>query len=352
MEQTNPVNNKTTYLSSQVFLDNNYRIIDFNTAATEQFNLYPKNIGSSFSHLSHYFKDENLLRYIKWAIKTQQSKKQLVETANGKWYTMTISPCSDISERPSAISSVSFEEVTNAESSMRMLALENNKLAKINKDHRLFIYSVSHDLRGPLNNLDGLLALLARLENDEEREAILNYLGQEVEKLKAIINGLADLKLIEKETDKPVNVNLLEILEEVKWSLKDQFSQFKTKLHIELETTKIKFCKKNLRCILLNLLSNAIKFKAVDRELVVEIKSQKIKDYVLLSIRDNGIGISKNDIPKLFKKYSRLRNAGHDTDGSGMGLYLVKKIMTNGEGKIEVESERGRGSCFNVFFKA
>ncbi|MDQ3395964.1 MAG: ATP-binding protein, partial [Bacteroidota bacterium] len=123
------------------------------------------------------------------------------------------------------------------------------------------------------------------------------------------------------------------------------------KLNIDLEEKEIKLLKKNLRSIILNLLSNAVKFRSYDRELEVSIRSQRVDGFIVLSVQDNGIGIAKEKVSKLFTKFHRLHDLDLNVEGTGIGLYLVKKIISNAGGGIEVESTLGKGSCFKVYFK-
>ncbi len=81
---------------------------------------------------------------------------------------------------------------------------------------------------------------------------------------------------------------------------------------------------------------------------MINIRSTKEEDNVILSIQDNGIGLSKVDLNKVFVLYGRLH---HDIEGQGIGLYLAKKIVDASGGNIVVESEQGKGAKFNIYFK-
>ena len=120
------------------------------------------------------------------------------------------------------------------------------------------------------------------------------------------------------------------------------------KIIFDLREPEIKFSKKSLRSILFNILSNAIKYKSPNRPLEVTIRTEKSDNFILLSIQDNGLGIAKNDIKKIFGVFQR---AHKHVEGTGVGLYLAKKSITNAGGDIEVVSELGKGSVFNVYFQ-
>src|SRR5690606_12139833 len=109
----------------------------------------------------------------------------------------------------------------------------------------------------------------------------------------------------------------------------------------------INFSKKNLKSILQNLISNSVKFRSPYRKPKVMVDTEKTEDgYIVLRVRDNGLGIKEKDHDKLFSMYCRL-NA--DIPGTGVGMAIVKRLVENAGGKIELESKIGEGSTFKVF---
>jgi signal transduction histidine kinase len=107
---------------------------------------------------------------------------------------------------------------------------------------------------------------------------------------------------------------------------------------------------KNARSIVYNLLSNAIKYRSPDRPPVVRVHCRPEGEYSELSVSDNGLGLdlSADKREKLFAMFKRLHN---HVEGSGVGLYMVKRMIENAGGRIEVESTLGEGSTFKVYFK-
>jgi signal transduction histidine kinase len=108
------------------------------------------------------------------------------------------------------------------------------------------------------------------------------------------------------------------------------------------------FPRKNIRSILQNLISNAIKYRSPDRDPIIKIRTEKINDYILLQISDNGMGIKEEDKFKVLEMYHRLHG---NIEGTGVGLGIVGKIVNNNGGKIEIESELGKGSTFRIYLK-
>src|SRR5690606_25636056 len=143
-------------------------------------------------------------------------------------------------------------------------------------------------------------------------------------------------------------VDVKELLAEVELNMTDKLVRANAKIIYDLTETEIQFSKKNLRSILFNILSNAIKYKSPDRAPQVNIRTEKSGNFILLTIQDNGLGIPESEKDRIFGAFKR---AHEHVEGSGVGLYLVKKTITNAGGDIEVESEVGKGSIFKVYFK-
>jgi two-component system phosphate regulon sensor histidine kinase PhoR len=120
-------------------------------------------------------------------------------------------------------------------------------------------------------------------------------------------------------------------------------------LKSEINVPEITFSRRKLRSILYNLVSNAIKYKSADRKSEILIKTEQEKDYILISVKDNGVGVESSKQDSIFSKYFRVENK---IEGSGIGLYLVKEIVNNSGGKVVLKSQPGKGSEFKVYLKA
>src|SRR5690606_26629256 len=100
--------------------------------------------------------------------------------------------------------------------------------------------------------------------------------------------------------------------------------------------------------IIYNLLSNAIKYQAPERPPVIQIHCNQTEQYTIVSIQDNGMGMKLPDTSKIFTMFKRLHT---HVEGTGIGLFMVKRIIENAGGKIAVESELGKGSRFSIYVK-
>lgn len=231
----------------------------------------------------------------------------------------------------------------------------NAQLKKVNNDLDSFVYAASHDLRAPVSNIEGLLISLKDSANeeflkDETLKAIMDMIDQSIARFKGTIQDLTEITKIQKNLyDELDTIDLGKIIEDVKSSVNELIVSSKAKVHINISGCEfVNFSKRNLNSILYNLVSNAIKYRSPDRTPEVFIRAENQGEYVMVSIKDNGLGFDPKDKNKVFGMFKRL----HDhVEGTGVGLYIVKRIMENYGGKIEVDSEPGKGSEFKVYFR-
>jgi signal transduction histidine kinase len=182
---------------------------------------------------------------------------------------------------------------------------------------------------------------------DPELVEYLEVINTSVKKFRVLIKELSAIGKIESESYKTEAVNVMELIDEVTVSVSDRIKTSGAVLKTDIKVNEVFFSKKNLRSILYNLISNAVKFKS-DSQLEILITTRRQGEFVLLTVIDNGIGMSSKEIQRVFGIYSRLSQT---TEGQGIGLYLVKKIVVASGGKVEVESEPGKGSIFKIFLK-
>lgn len=330
-------------ITGQLYVDKNLVLRKFTPSAIKQINVKESDIGRPLSDISTNIRFSTLMDDINKVILASAKFEKEIQITNGRWYQMVALPYIKQQDNRNDGVIIIFNDITE-------LKRVQDKLSRINADHDTFIYSVSHDLKGPLSNLNSLVSFLkdsVALQTKEDLE-IMDMIIVSITNLNQIITELSDITKIEKEIDLFENINLKDLLKEVESGMKDILVKSKAKINLDLKEPEVPFSKKNLRSILFNLLNNAIKYMAPDRTPEVTIKTEKSGDFILLSIRDNGLGIPENKIRKIFGMFQR---AHTHNEGSGVGLYLVKKIITNAGGDIEVESELGKGSVFKVYFK-
>jgi PAS domain S-box-containing protein len=223
----------------------------------------------------------------------------------------------------------------------------------LNKDLEGFVYTASHDLRSPISNMEGLLNIIVKHScyQDTEIKPILDMLGESVERLKKTIGELTQISKIQNSPQDDVqDIVLAELIEEVMFSIRELMDNSHATLELDLdECPVIRFSTKNLRSIFYNLLSNSLKYRAPERSPVISIKAGKVEGYYVLIVKDNGMGIKPENQEKIYTMFRRFND---NVDGTGIGLYMVKRIVDNAGGKIEVESEVGKGTTFTLFLKS
>ncbi|MCC9165760.1 PAS domain-containing sensor histidine kinase [Pontibacter harenae] len=250
---------------------------------------------------------------------------------------------------------VGFTKVTRDLSERRRneeLTLKNKELQKINADLDNFIYTASHDLKSPIANLEGLVDMLKfEMGSDQQKYAeILQRVDSSISRLGTVISDLTEISRTQNEILEAENVNLPTLIAEIKSDLANLITSKDAVVQTDFSGfDNLKYIRKNLRSIFLNLISNAIKYASPDRRPVVSIKTEKSgADTYIVSVTDNGLGIEKRHKQKIFGMFKR---AHSHVEGSGLGLYLVKRILENSGDSIKVDSELGVGSTFTITFK-
>ncbi|MCJ8163807.1 CHASE domain-containing protein [Pontibacter sp. E15-1] len=232
------------------------------------------------------------------------------------------------------------------------LSGKNDELLRINNDLDNFVYTASHDLKSPIANMEGLASLLRDIlqgKLDEEDEQVLDMMQLAVNKLKGTISDLAEITKVQKEMQSEVEpLSFENTLQDISNDIDSLIRESGVTLKTSFEVTDILYARKNLRSILYNLVSNAIKYRSEDREPEVRITTYQQPGFVVLEVQDNGLGIKKEQQHKLFTMFKRLHS---HVEGTGIGLYIVKRIIENNGGLIEVESVEGAGTTFRVYFK-
>jgi two-component system sensor histidine kinase/response regulator len=230
----------------------------------------------------------------------------------------------------------------------------NVELKKVNNDLDNFVYTASHDLKAPVSNIEGLMNALNDCINDpkshtEDVMILLEMIGKSINRFKGTIQDLTEITKIQKNLDDEVEVvDINDVLDDIKLSIQELIMKNSAEIKVDFSgCSQIRFSKKNFKSILYNLLSNAIKYRDPERKLKILIKTKIVDDYTLLSVKDNGLGMDLKADTKIFSMFKRL----HDhVEGSGIGLYIVKRIVNNAGGRIEVTSKVGKGSEFKVYF--
>ena len=230
----------------------------------------------------------------------------------------------------------------------------NTALGLINAELDTFVYAAAHDLRSPVTNLQGLLQVLVEqlppeVQHAHQVEPLLRMMQESTVRFRHTLDRLADFGSARQQANMPrESVSLVAVLEEVRQELASQLVATGGQVVVDLAGhASFWFAAKHAHSVLLNLISNALKYRHPDRAPVIHVHSWREPGRMMVSVRDNGLGLSAAQQKQLFGLFKRLHT---HVEGTGMGLYLVKKILDQAGGSIRVESELGRGSTFTAIF--
>ncbi len=213
-----------------------------------------------------------------------------------------------------------------------------------------FAHIVSHNLRNHAGNITMILSLIETADSDQELNDFLEYLSTASDRLNETIQDLNNIVDAQYNTNLEIKpINLFKNLQDVKDILSSEImihnAEFIESVPKDLV---IEYNPAYLESILLNLISNAIKYRHPDRKPEIEIAVNKNGKETILTISDNGIGLDLEkhgtDLFGMYKTFHSNKNA------KGIGLYITKNQVESLGGRIEVESEPGKGSRFTIFF--
>jgi PAS domain S-box-containing protein len=227
---------------------------------------------------------------------------------------------------------------------------QHEELKKINEELDNFVYTASHDLKAPISNLEGLLTLIYRKcsgQVSEEVTSLFDMMKKQIGKLKDIIRDLSDVGRIQKEAAENFEVvDMVAVYEEFLVSHQEIIAKTGAIIRSDFQQAELFFSIRLLRSLVYNLLDNSLKYRASDKKPLIDVKTFQEKGYFVLTVEDNGIGVESEHIPKLFNMFTRFNR---DQEGTGIGLYMVKRIAEKYQGKIEIESRIGEGTLVKVY---
>lgn len=222
---------------------------------------------------------------------------------------------------------------------------------------RRLVSGLAHDIKSPLSVIKGFAEVvgmnLAGVPGQEYSLTAAQRIQENVERILRLVTGFLDASKVEggegRPLENPVALNWIiqEVAQQQAVDLRN--NNISLELRLDPKLREIMGDAPQLERVFWNLLSNAIKFTPANGSIM--ITSENTDDQVCVRIRDTGVGIPRDELPLLFSEFRRLKTAAA-TEGSGLGLYIVKNIVNGHGGTVEVESDLGRGATFILRFPA
>ena len=230
----------------------------------------------------------------------------------------------------------------------------NEELIRLNRLKSLFLSMSAHDLRTPLTAISGYASLMLDVLPDDINPSIRNYLmivTHQAGRLNSLISDFLDLDQIEEGrlTLEPEPLDLRKVVEEVTNVMQINANSRETSLETSLPDNPVNLWadRDKLYRVVYNLVGNAIKY--TPRQGQVKVQVEPNGDQVVLHVIDNGHGLTEEQLANLFQIYYRTEDAKKSkTQGTGLGLYIVKMLVEAHQGQITVVSQPGQGSTFTV----
>jgi len=254
------------------------------------------------------------------------------------------------------LSNAFFSMIKRQNSLLEQLKLTNNHLIESNRLKDSFLANMSHELRTPLNAILGLNEGLQEEifgELNEKQLSVLQTIEHSSNHLLNLINDILDLAKIESEQIKldykSTSISLL--CETSLPFVSQQALQKRIQINCILddELPELLIDERRILQVLINLLNNAVKFTPEGGNITLEVRNQESNSCILFSITDTGIGISPENIKKLFQPFIQIDGSlNRQYEGTGLGLALAKRIVELHNGKIGLTSTLGVGSCFTI----
>ena len=219
-----------------------------------------------------------------------------------------------------------------------------------------FINNMTHELKTPISSI----SLAAQMLNDEavtKSPVMMKHLGgvinDESKRLRFLVEKVLQMSMFDRKKAifKKKELNLNDLVESVANTFTLRVEHTGGHITTELNATEptIYVDEMHFTNVIFNLLDNAVKYRDPDRPVELTVKTWNDKEKLYFSVKDNGMGIKKENLKKIFEKFYRVHTGNvHDVKGFGLGLAYVKKMVDLHKGEIHVESERGKGTKFII----
>lgn len=322
-----------------IAVDTEERLISLNNAAAEMFGCHVSE--AQGRSIQEVVRNTVLHRFLRKALTSQKAvEKDITLSSNG--------------DRVLNVHGTVLRDAEGKRIGAVVVLNDITRIQKLENIRREFVANVSHEIKTPITAIRGFVETLRNgaMSNSDDTRRFLGIIEKHVERLQAIIEDLLSLSRIEQEAEKGViplsDSNLRDILKTAiqVCDLKASARQIRIQMACE-EDIQVRSDPPLLGQAIVNLLDNAIKNSKAETKVWVEGK--RTDGEVIVTVRDQGRGIAKEHLPRLFERFYRVdRSRSRQQGGTGLGLAIVKHITQAHRGHLTVESEPGKGSTFAI----
>lgn len=247
-----------------------------------------------------------------------------------------------------AISNLAAIKIDNLYASERELK-HSQALERINSELERFVYHVTHDLKSPLANLQGMMGLLEGEKDTTTLSQMYASMNNSIGQMAEFIDEILTYSRNANSAVSREKVELHPFLHQVIEAHRYQENAEKIDFRLETNGLAIETDINRLRVIFNNLISNAIKYHDLQKkELFISVSAMEVADGVEVSVEDNGLGMTKTEQSKVFDMFYRVPRHQTKTAGTGVGLYILNETVNKLGGAISLDSKKGKGSVFTV----
>ena len=314
--------------SGVIAVDNNKKVILINPYAKNLFGIEGDIIGEN---ISEHIIDYDLISFIKSIHEIETKEIKLMHPI----------------ERELRIKKAPIINYRKMPMGVVVTVLDITDIKRLENIRSQFVANVSHELKTPLTSIKGFAETLKYVEDTSTREKFLDIIDKEAERLTSLINDILILSNIEN-SNKMIEDEFTpsEVIEDVinmfttNVNKKEVIINYEGNKSVVLIGDKDKFFQ-----MMLNLVENAIKYSA--SKTIIKINSYERGGYYFIIVEDNGIGIPKEDLPRIFERFYRV-DKSRAKGGTGLGLAIVKHIVKIFNGEIYVKSVLNEGTKFTI----
>ena len=228
------------------------------------------------------------------------------------------------------------------------IAVQNEQLRQVNEELRQFAFITSHDLKEPLRMIGSFTQIIENQYFEKlgkESEVYFKFIKEGVGRMSALLDALLQYATIGKNQIELEPVDIGEIVRMARANLKINIEETDANI-LCVDMPTLPSVQSLLIQLFQNLIGNAIKFRRPSGRPIILISAEEKTDHWVFNVEDNGIGIENNDIERIFTIFQRLHKRS-EYEGTGIGLAICSKIVTQLGGRIWVESVKGQGSTFS-----